>query len=80
VKPSSLSSDREEFPDRVILETGIGDAWVLSTLPNAAQKAEGQTFEAQKQGAQGVHFLAVQTNPDEERFAGFWLMRDRRDS
>ena len=80
VKPSSLSTSREDFPDRVILETGIGDAWVLSTLPTAAQKTEGQTFEAQKQAAQGVHFLAVQTNPDEERFAGFWLLRDRGDA
>lgn len=79
-KPSSLSMNRDEFPDRIVLETGIGDAWVLSNLPTAAQKTEGQTFEANKRSAQGVHFLAVQANPDEERFAGFWLMRDRGDA
>lgn len=79
-KPSSLSMNRDEFPDRIVLETGIGDAWVLSNLPTTAQKAEGQNFEAMKRAAHGVHFLAVQTQPDEERFAGFWLMRDRGDA
>ncbi len=75
VKPSSMSSNRTDFPDQIVLETGIGDRWVFANLPDADLKTEGQNFEQAKQAAAGVHFLAVQQNPNEEQFAGFWLMR-----
>lgn len=61
---------------RLVLETGLNDRWTLVTLPNAALQAEAQQFEATKQQANGVHFLAVQVNPEAEGFAGFWLMQD----
>ncbi|GAB4357211.1 MAG: Tab2/Atab2 family RNA-binding protein [Cyanophyceae cyanobacterium] len=76
IKPSSLSSDRVEFPDQIILETGVGDRWVFANLPEASLKAEGARFMAAKEQAKGLHFIAVQQKPEEERFAGFWLMVD----
>lgn len=59
---------------RLLLETGNTDSWVLFNLKNQ-QLAEAQAFEAAKQKANGVHFLAIQSNPQAESFAGFWLLQ-----
>ncbi|MDX2244415.1 MAG: Tab2/Atab2 family RNA-binding protein [Leptolyngbyaceae cyanobacterium bins.302] len=61
---------------RLMLETGVNDRWVLANLNNPQLLAEAQQFEAAKQQANGVHFLAVQTNPETEAFAGFWLLQE----
>jgi hypothetical protein len=63
-------------PPRLILETGISDAWTLANLSNDALEKEGQQFEEAKQVAHGVHFLAIQSSPESESFAGFWLMKE----
>ena len=76
LKPSSLSSKQEEFPDQIVLETGVGDRWVFANLPDRTIKDEGQAFMQAKDSAGGFHFIAIQTSPDDERFAGFWLMAD----
>ena len=34
------------------------------------------TLEKAKQNAQGFHFLAVQTTPEDESFAGFWMLKE----
>ena len=59
----------------VVLETGTSDSWVLANVTNAKTLAEAKGFEEAKQQANGVHFLAVQTNPESEAFAGFWLLK-----
>jgi hypothetical protein len=61
---------------RLILETGGNDAWVLADVVSEATQAEASRFEAAKQAAQGVHFLAVQSDPNSETFAGFWLLQE----
>lgn len=76
VKPSSLSTTQTEFPDQIVLETGVADRWVFANLPDNALKQEGRSFETAKDAASGVHFLAVQQTPEDERFAGFWMMRE----
>ncbi|MGD1852296.1 MAG: Tab2/Atab2 family RNA-binding protein [Cyanophyceae cyanobacterium] len=77
-KPSSLSSKESEFPDQIILETGVGDRWVFANLPDAKTKEEGQSLEVLKTAAQGLHFIAIQKDPDSERFEGFWMMSERQ--
>ncbi len=62
-------------PPRLILETGAADSWILATLATPALQQEAQAFDQTKAQAQGVHFLAVQTSPEQESFAGFWLMK-----
>lgn len=61
---------------RLILETGGNDAWVLADVVSEATQTEAARFEAAKQAAQGVHFLAVQSDPNSETFAGFWLLQE----
>ncbi|MGF1486274.1 MAG: Tab2/Atab2 family RNA-binding protein [Prochloraceae cyanobacterium] len=56
------------------LETGASDSWILANLTNPQTLAEAKGFEAAKEKANGVHFLAVQSSPESESFAGFWLL------
>ncbi|MEB3211951.1 MAG: Tab2/Atab2 family RNA-binding protein [Leptolyngbyaceae bacterium] len=63
-------------PPRLILETGVSDAWTLANLSTTALAQEGQQFEMAKKNAQGGHFLAIQSSPESESFAGFWLMKE----
>ncbi|MBW4465237.1 MAG: Tab2/Atab2 family RNA-binding protein [Pegethrix bostrychoides GSE-TBD4-15B] len=62
-------------PPQLVLETGASDAWILASLTSPSLQAEAQAFEAAKQQSGQIHFLAVQTKPESEAFAGFWLMQ-----
>jgi hypothetical protein len=67
----------EENPlARIILQTGVSDSWFLANLTNKATITEAKNFEIAKTKANGVHFLAVQSNPESESFAGFWLLKE----
>ncbi|KAB8319396.1 DUF1092 family protein [Tolypothrix campylonemoides VB511288] len=61
---------------RLLLETGATESWILANIKNPQTIAEAQGFEQAKQKANGVHFIAVQSNPQEESFAGFWLLQE----
>lgn len=63
-------------PARLVLDTGANDRWILANLKDAATEAEGEKFEAAKKQAKQVHFLAIQSNPESESFAGFWLLHE----
>ncbi|HEY9849286.1 MAG TPA: Tab2/Atab2 family RNA-binding protein [Leptolyngbyaceae cyanobacterium] len=61
---------------KLVLETGVSESWILANIKDAATLAEAKGFEQAKQKAQQVHFLAVQSDPQAESFAGFWLLED----
>ncbi|MBD2058062.1 Tab2/Atab2 family RNA-binding protein [Oculatella sp. FACHB-28] len=63
-------------PPQLVLETGADNAWILINLPTPALQAEAKAFEIAKQQANQVHFIAVQTDPESETFAGFWLLQE----
>jgi hypothetical protein len=63
-------------PPQLVLETGASDAWILANLPTPDLQTEVKAFEAAKQQANRVHFVAVQSDPEAEAFAGFWLMQE----
>jgi hypothetical protein len=58
------------------LETGGSDSWILINLTDEGAIAEARNFEQAKEKTAGVHFLAIQTNPEIESFAGFWLLKE----
>ena len=60
---------------RLLLETGASESWILARLDGQTQQ-EGALFESSKKQANGVHFIAIQANPETEEFAGFWLLQD----
>lgn len=61
---------------RLILETGATESWILANIKNPQMQAEANNFEQAKQKANGVHFIGVQSDPNSESFAGFWLLRE----
>ncbi|MGK7874375.1 MAG: Tab2/Atab2 family RNA-binding protein [Xenococcaceae cyanobacterium] len=60
---------------RVNLETGVSDSWILANVTDPQTLAEAKGFEEAKKKAQQVHFLAIQSSPESESFAGFWLLK-----
>lgn len=77
---SGLELSSVKFVDRpvarLLLETGVNDSWILANLKDLKTITEAKEFTAAKQKANGVHFLAVQSNPAAESFAGFWLLQE----
>ncbi len=63
----------------LLLETGASESWILARLDGDTQQ-EAARFAASKQLANGVHFIAIQANPDSEEFAGFWLLHESIES
>jgi len=75
LEPAFLKFEHSS-PPRLVLETGAIDRWLFANLKDPQLQAEAQGFETAKQQAQQVHFLAVQSAPDAESFAGFWLLQE----
>lgn len=67
----------EEPRPSLILETGVSDSWIVADLPSPQTLQEAKNFEQAKQNANGVHFLAIQGSPNDETFAGFWMLKDQ---
>ncbi len=63
-------------PARLLLETGGNDCWILANLGNSSTIEEAKRFSEAKSKVKQVHFLAVQSNPESESFAGFWLLQE----
>lgn len=61
---------------QLLLETGASDSWILSKIKDPKTLAEVKEFELAKEKANMVHFLAVQSDPKSEAFAGFWLLQE----
>jgi hypothetical protein len=61
---------------RLLLETGANDSWILANIKDPQTLAEAKGFELAKEKADMVHFIAVQSSPTSEAFAGFWLLQE----
>jgi len=58
----------------LIMETDIDTRYLMAKL-NDEQREEGVAFEEGKDALNGLHFVCVQRDEDDEP-AGFWLMRE----
>jgi len=61
---------------QLLLETGGSDSWILLKRLDTQIQQEAAGFEKAKHQAKGVHFLAIQSSPQVENFAGFWLLQE----
>lgn len=57
----------------LIMETNIDTQYLMARL-NDQQRLEGAAFEEGKDALNGLHFVCVQRDEDDDP-AGFWLMR-----
>jgi len=87
VDPVFLKFEVSDRKMQLILEAGEESRWILTTLNTANpqdQKAaeripkvisQAGSFEQAKLNSNGIHFVAIQTSPEVEHFAGFWLLK-----
>ncbi|MEN9203811.1 MAG: Tab2/Atab2 family RNA-binding protein [Thermostichus sp. DG_1_6_bins_120] len=71
IEPAYLSVGQEQL----ILEAGLNDRYLFATLKTEKLRAEAEGFAKRQHLAQGIHFLAIQTDLQAQSFAGFWLMQ-----
>jgi RNA-binding protein Tab2/Atab2 len=69
-----LKFDNSSQGARLLLETGATESWVVANTRNPQQLEQAENFEKAKKKANGVHFIGVQSDPESESFAGFWLL------
>ena len=73
---ASLNADTAQ--SSLILQTGINNRWRYAAIARTPDgKEEAEAWEAAKKDVEGLHFLAVQTDPEADSCAGFWLLQDR---
>lgn len=78
---AGLEPVRLEISGRqLVLEAGLDDRWLLSDLDTEATGAAIAALQTARDSAAGLQFLAVQEGPSDQRFTGFWMLRDLPDS
>ena len=65
---------------QLVLEAALDDRWLLSDLSGEDAPQAAAALQAARQQAGGLQFLAVQASPSDQRFTGFWMLRDLPDS
>lgn len=65
---------------QLVLEAGLEDRWLLTNLPAEEAEVATAAFAAAREQAGGLQFLAVQASEQDQRFEGFWLLRDLPDA
>ncbi len=66
--------------DKLVLEAGLEDRWLLGSLAGEEAEAAAAAFATARDQVGGLQFLAVQAGADDQRFEGFWLLRDLPDA
>jgi hypothetical protein len=78
---AGLEPVRLEISGRqLVLEAGLDDRWLLSDLDTEATGAANAALQTARECSAGLQFLAVQEGPSDQRFTGFWMLRDLPDS
>jgi hypothetical protein len=61
---------------QLIMEAGQDDRWLVSDLDAEAAQSVAMALGTSQATVSGLQFIAIQASPDEQAFAGFWMMRD----
>ncbi len=61
---------------QIILEAGQADRWLVTDVEEEAQKAIENNFLNTKREADGLQFISVQKNSEQNSLDGFWMLRD----
>tara|TARA_B100000459_G_scaffold130467_1_gene84485 strand:+ start:82 stop:972 length:891 start_codon:yes stop_codon:yes gene_type:complete len=61
---------------QIILEAGQADRWLVTDVEEEAKNAIENNFLKTKRDADGLQFISVQKNPQENSLEGFWMLKD----
>ncbi len=61
---------------QLLLEAGQEDRWLVTDMSEAAAENAKKAFSNSYNKANGLQFISIQTTPEEQRFTGFWMLRD----
>ena len=61
---------------QLVMEAGQDDRWLVSDLDAASADEVAAAIEASRESVSGLQFIAIQASPEEQSFAGFWMLRD----
>uniref|UniRef100_A0A7S0RV34 Uncharacterized protein n=1 Tax=Pyramimonas obovata TaxID=1411642 RepID=A0A7S0RV34_9CHLO len=76
---AGIKSDNDS--GSLVLQTGVNNQWSYAKYRRTRSSIkEAEEWEAAKKEAGGVHFLAIQTDPEAPKCAGFWMLRDYKPS
>tara|TARA_Y100001968_G_scaffold310906_1_gene332316 strand:- start:21400 stop:22290 length:891 start_codon:yes stop_codon:yes gene_type:complete len=65
--------------NQLILEAGQDERWLVTDLDEKNTKFAHENFDLSAQIADGLQFISIQRTPDEEKFTGFWMLRNLPD-
>jgi hypothetical protein len=78
---AGLEPVRLELDGRqLVLEAGLEDRWLLSTLAVDEADAAADALSTARNRCGGLQFIAVQASEQEPGLAGFWMLRDLPDA
>ena len=61
---------------QIILDAGQADRWLVTDVEEKAKKAIENNFLNAKRDADGLQFISVQKNSEQNSLDGFWMLRD----
>ena len=61
---------------QIILEAGQADRWLVTDVKDEAKNAINNNFLNTKLHSDGLQFISVQKNPEQNSLDGFWILRD----
>ena len=62
--------------NQLLLEAGQEDRWLVTNFEDEYALEISKDFTNTRERAEGIQFIAVQSSPEDEKFDGFWMLRD----
>ncbi len=62
--------------NQLLLEAGQDDRWLVTDMSQSSAIDATSSFTTAREKADGLQFIAIQSSPEEQKFAGFWMLRD----
>ena len=61
---------------QLLLEAGQEDRWLVTDLAEEQAKEAKNSLINSRKDTNGLQFISVQKSPEDEKFAGFWMLKD----
>ncbi len=62
--------------NQLLLEAGQDDRWIVTEMTKETAKEAAKALDNSRAHLSGLQFISVQSTPEEQIFAGFWMLRD----